>query len=93
KCTFDEEGEWIDSGPNINVKMIPSVTGEGFDASFLTAAYLTFDMHNGRSGEVEIELTSGPDDDLNILEIEAPMIGLYFDLDVIVPPGKVVAEL
>ncbi|MHA2069104.1 MAG: acetoacetate decarboxylase family protein, partial [Candidatus Thorarchaeota archaeon] len=93
KCTFDEEGDWIDSGPNLNVKMIPSVTGEGFDVSFLTAAYLTYDIRNGRSGEVEIEITSGPDDDLSILEIEAPMIGLYFDCDIIVPPGKVISEI
>ncbi|MHA2140379.1 MAG: acetoacetate decarboxylase family protein [Candidatus Thorarchaeota archaeon] len=93
KCTFDEEGEWIDSGPNVNVKRIPSVTGKGFDVSFITAAYLKYDIQNGRSGEVEIEITSGPDDDLSTLEIEAPMIGLYFDCDIFLPPGKVVAKL
>jgi acetoacetate decarboxylase len=93
KCTFDEEGEWIDSGPNVNVKMIPSVTGEGFDVSFLTAAYLTYDIHNGRSGDVEVKISSGPKDDLSILEIEAPMIGLYFDCDIVVPAGRVVAKL
>ena len=93
RCTFDEDGEWIDSGPNVNVKMIPSVTGEGFDVSFLTAAYLTYDIHNGRSGDVEIKIANGPNDDLSILEIETPMIGLYFDCDIVVPPGKVIAKL
>lgn len=93
RCTFDEDGEWIDSGPNLNVKRIPSVTGKGFDLSVLTAAHLTYDIKNGRSGDVEIEITSGPDDKLDILEIETPMIGLYFDCDILLPPGRVVGEI
>ncbi|MFX0107332.1 MAG: acetoacetate decarboxylase family protein [Candidatus Hodarchaeota archaeon] len=93
KCTFDEEGEWIDSGPNINVKRIPSVSGDGYDISVITATYLNYNIKNGRSGDVEIELTGGPDDNLGILDIESPMIGLYFDCDITVPLGTVVGKL
>ncbi|NWF94744.1 MAG: acetoacetate decarboxylase family protein [Candidatus Thorarchaeota archaeon] len=93
KCTFNEDGEWIDSGPNINVKMIPSVDGKGHDIAAITAAHLTYDVKAGRSGEVEIELRSGPHDDLSMIEIESTMIGLFFETDIVVPPGRVVARL
>ncbi|MGY5876232.1 MAG: acetoacetate decarboxylase family protein [Candidatus Thorarchaeota archaeon] len=92
-CTLDDEGEWIDSGPNLNFKLIPSVTGEGLDLAQLTAAYLTYDVKNGRSGDVELEFKSGPNDDFRAIEIETPMIGLYFDTNILVPPGKVMANL
>ncbi len=92
-CTLDDEGEWIDSGPNLNVKMIPSVLGDGHAIAKLTAAYLTYDVINGRSGDVEIEITNGPDDDFSKVEIETPMIGLYFDTHITVPNGKVIADI
>jgi len=92
-CLLDEEGEWIDSGPNINFKVIPNVSGESHDISCVTAAYLTIDVHDGRSGDVEIEINSGPQDDFSNVEIEAVMLGQYFDCDFVVPPGKVVGEL
>lgn len=92
-CKLEDEGEWIDSGPNVNIKMIPSVTGEGYDTAVLTAAYLEYTIKTGRSGEVELEFQSGPRDDLEPLKIESPMIGLYFDCDILVPKGKVVADL
>ncbi|MGQ4911758.1 MAG: acetoacetate decarboxylase family protein [Candidatus Thorarchaeota archaeon] len=92
-CRLEDEGEWIDSGPNVNVKLVPSVTGKGYDLSVITAAYLEYTIKNGRSGEVEIEFQSGPRDDLSKVKMETPMIGLYFDCDILVPPGKVVAEL
>jgi acetoacetate decarboxylase len=92
-CTLDDEGEWIDSGPNINFKLIPSVTGQGFDTAVVTAAYLTYDVKKGRSGEVEVEFQNGPNDDFSMIEIETPMIGLYFDCDILVPSGKPIATL
>jgi acetoacetate decarboxylase len=93
KCTFDDDGEWIDSGPNLNTKLIPNVDGKGHLASHITAAYLTYDVKNGRSGDVEIEFLGGPEDDFSLIEIETPMIGLYFDTDITLPYGKVIAEL
>ncbi|MHA1930682.1 MAG: acetoacetate decarboxylase family protein [Candidatus Thorarchaeota archaeon] len=92
-CTFTDEGEWIDSGPNINAQLIPSITGEGHDIARLNAAQLTYDIKNGRSGDVEVEFASGKDDDLSMLKIESTMIGLYFDCDILVPYGKTIAEL
>jgi acetoacetate decarboxylase len=92
-CKLDEDGEWIDSGPNLNFKVIPSVTGIGYDVAQLTAAYTTYDIKSGRSGDVEVEIQSGPKDDVSIIEIETPMIGLYFDVDITVPRGEVVGEI
>ncbi len=91
-CTLDDEGEWIDSGPNINVKMIPSSKGGEHDISQITAAYLDYKIKKGRSGDVQIEITSGPNDDFTLIEIETPMIGLYFDTDITLPYAKVIAE-
>lgn len=92
-CTLEDDGEWIDSGPNINFKVIPSVTGNGYDVAQITAGYLTYDIKSGRSGEVEFEIQSGPRDDFGATEIESPMLGLYFDCDITVPLGKVVGEV
>ncbi|MHA2378415.1 MAG: acetoacetate decarboxylase family protein [Candidatus Thorarchaeota archaeon] len=92
-CILDEEGEWIDSGPNINFKVIPSASGESHDVAFVTATYVTIDVHEGRSGEVEIDVGGGPQDDFSAVEIDAIMLGQYFDCDFTVPPGKVVGEL
>ncbi|TFF92354.1 hypothetical protein EU545_01245 [Candidatus Thorarchaeota archaeon] len=92
-CKLEDEGEWIDSGPNVNVKMIPSATGKGYDTALLTAAYLKYTIKNGRSGEVEVEFQSGPRDDLSPVKKETPMIGLYFDCDILVPEAKIVADL
>ncbi|MFX1369286.1 MAG: acetoacetate decarboxylase family protein, partial [Promethearchaeota archaeon] len=92
-CKLDEDGEWIDSGPNLNFKVIPSITGSGYDVAQLTAAYTTYDVKTGRSGDVAVEIRSGPRDDLSLIEIETPMIGLYFDVDITVPVGKVVGRI
>jgi acetoacetate decarboxylase len=92
-CTLDDEGEWMDSGPNINLKAIPSVTGEGFDIAVLTAAYLTYDIKKGRSGDVEVEVQNGPHDDFSKVEIESSFIGQYFDCNITLPAGKVVGEV
>jgi acetoacetate decarboxylase len=92
-CTLDDEGEWIDSGPNINFKLIPSVTGQGYDVAIVTAAYLKYDVKHGRSGEVELEFQDGPNDDFSMIEIDTPMIGLYFDCNILVPSGKPIATI
>ncbi len=92
-CKLVDEGEWIDSGPNINTKVIPSVTGKGYDKAVLNAAHLTYDTRNGRSGDVEIEINNGPRDDFSLVKIETTMIGLYFDADILVPLGKEVGEI
>jgi acetoacetate decarboxylase len=93
KCTLNDDGEWIDSGPNINVKVIPSVTGKGHDLAVVTAAYLKYDIKKGRSGEVEVELKNGPHDDFSKVVIETNMIGLYFDCDILVPEGTIVGKV
>jgi len=92
-CKMDEEGAWIDSGPNINAKVIPSPGGEGYDLAVLTAAYLEYTIKNGRSGDVKIEISGGPRDDMSPVKIETPMIGQYFDCDMLVPPAKIIGEL
>jgi len=92
-CTFTDDGEWIDSGPNVNVKVIPSVTGKGYDLASITAAYLKYTIKKGRSGEVQVELKSGPRDDLSMVKIESTMIGLYFDTDIFLPAGKAVGKV
>ena len=92
-CEFDDEGEFIESGPNINVKLIPSPTGEGFDVAVITAANTLYANKLGKSGDVVIEIQSGPRDNLSFIEIESPMIGLYFDTDILVPPAKIIAKL
>ncbi|MFW9788329.1 MAG: acetoacetate decarboxylase family protein [Candidatus Thorarchaeota archaeon] len=92
-CKMEDEGAWIDSGPNINVKVIPSPSDEGYDVAVLTAAYLEYTTRNGRSGEVEIEINGGPDDDFSLVKIETPMIGQYFDCDILLPTAKVVGKL
>ena len=92
-CKMEDEGEWIDSGPNVNAKVIPSPSGEGYDLAVLTAAYLEYTVKNGRSGEVEFEVQSGPRDDLSPVKIEMPFIGLYFDTDILLPPARKIADL
>lgn len=92
-CTMEDEGEWLDSGPNINAKVIPSPSGEGFDLAVLTAAYLEYTVKDGRSGEVKIKIQSGPRDDMSPVKIDTPMIGMYFDTDILVPPAKIIADL
>jgi acetoacetate decarboxylase len=92
-CTMEDEGAWMDSGPNINAKVIPNPSGEGYDLAVLTAGYLEYTIKNGKSGDVKIEFQSGPRDDLSLVKIDTPMIGQYFDCDILVPPAKKVADL
>jgi acetoacetate decarboxylase len=92
-CTLTDEGEWIESGPNVNIKMIPSIDGKGSDVATITSAHLTYDVKKGRSGTPEIEVNSGPQDDLSMIELENVMMGLYFDVDITVPLGKVIKKL
>ncbi|MHA1965088.1 MAG: acetoacetate decarboxylase family protein [Candidatus Thorarchaeota archaeon] len=92
-CKMEDEGAWMDSGPNINAKVIPSPSGEGYDMAVLTAAYLEYTIKDGRSGDVKIQIQSGPRDDLSPVKIDTPMIGQYFDCDMVVPPAKIVGDL
>ncbi len=92
KCTFGDEGAWIDSGPNINLKLIPNISGKSYDVAVLNAAYLVYDIKNGRSGDVDIEIKNGPRDSFDAVKIESTMIGLYFDCDITVPEGKAIAR-
>lgn len=91
-CEFNDEGAWIDSGPNINLKLIPNISGQGYDVAVLNAAYLVYDVKHGRSGDVEIEIMNGPNDNFSAVKIESTMIGLYFDCDILVPEGKQIAK-
>ncbi|MFW9963050.1 MAG: acetoacetate decarboxylase family protein [Candidatus Sifarchaeia archaeon] len=90
---MEDEGAWIDSGPNINAKVIPSPAGDGYDMAVLIAAYLEYTIKDGRSGEVEIVINGGPRDDFSLAKIETPMIGQYFDCDMLIPPAKIVGDL
>jgi hypothetical protein len=92
-CTFEDEGEWIDSGANLNVRRIPSSTGEDYVVSEITAANLQYDIKTGRSGEVDIEIQAGPHDNLKGIKIEGTMIGLVFDTDILLPPPRKVLSL
>lgn len=92
-CELTDEGEWIDSGPNINAKILPEVGGSSHSILSLTAAYLTYNIKNGRSGDVQIDIQGTPDNGLDVIEIESSMIGLYFDCDITVPAGKEIAKL
>ncbi len=92
-CTFTDEGEWIDSGPNVNVKLIPKANGEGYDLAQLVVADLKYDIKSGRSGDVEIELADGPNDKMTAIKIESPMIGLYFITDITVPLARAIIPL
>lgn len=92
-CKMEDEGAWIDSGPNINAKVIPNPSGEGYDTAVLTAAYLEYTIKNGRSGELKIEIQGGPRDDFSPVKIDTPMIGQYFDCDMLVPPAKIIGNL
>jgi acetoacetate decarboxylase len=92
-CKMVDEGAWMDSGPNINAKVIPDPSGEGYDTAVLTAAYLKYTIKNGRSGDVKLKIQSGPRDDLSPVKIETPMIAQYFDCDILLPPAKIVGEL
>jgi len=92
-CELTDEGEWIDSGPNINAKIIPEVGGSDHSVLSLTAAYLTYDIKNGRSGDVEIDIHGTPENGLDSIEIESSMIGLYFDCDITVPAGKEITRI
>jgi len=90
RCEMTEEGEWIDSGPNVNLHLIPRPDGSGHALAEITAAYLDYDIKSGRSGDVEIEINSGPDDDFSAVAVEGTMIGLYFKTDIILPPARVI---
>ena len=92
-CTFDDEGDLIDSGPNINLKLIPSADAAGIDFAAITAAHLVYDVKTARSGDVEVELFKGGYDDLTLVEMVNPMIGLHFDTDITVPPAKIIKTL
>ncbi|MEM2143165.1 MAG: acetoacetate decarboxylase family protein, partial [Candidatus Thorarchaeota archaeon] len=91
-CTFTDSGEWIDSGPAVNVKIMPSVTGEGNDIDVITIADLEYRIKSGRSGDVQVTIQGCPDDDMSMIHVESTMIGLYFDTDILVPPGRVIGR-
>lgn len=92
-CKMEDEGAWIDSGPNVNAKIIPSPTGEDYDLAVLTTAYLEYTIKSGRSGDIKLAFKSGPRDDLSAVKIDTPMIGQYFDCDILVPPAKTIGKI
>jgi len=79
--------------PSTRFGKIRNADREGFDLAILTAAYLEYTVKNGRSGEIEIEIQSGPRNDPSPVKIETPMIGLYFDCDILVQPAKIIGDL
>jgi acetoacetate decarboxylase len=86
-------GDWIDTGDSINLKLIPSVDGKGYDVKQITAAKLDVKIHEGLGGEGKLTFGSNPWDPLDkIMELENIVAGLYFKLDLTANLGRVIAE-
>ena len=86
-------GDWIDTGDSINLKLIPSVDGKGYDVKHITAAKLDATIHEGHGGEGKLTFGSSPWDPLDkIMELENIIAGMYFKLDLTANLGRVIAE-
>ena len=88
KVKLTDEGDWIDTGPNLNLKLIPSIDGTKYAVKQITATDVKFSIHKGLSGDAELILKGSKADPINIVPVEEIMTGLYFDLDIDVPLGK-----
>jgi len=86
-------GEWIDVGAGINLKLIPSVDGKGYDVKQITATKLQFDIHESEAGSAKLTFGHTDQDPLSdLLELESIVAGQHFKLDLTCPYGEVIAE-
>ncbi len=86
-------GDWIDTGDSINLKLIPSVDGKGYDLKQITASKLDFTIHSGEAGEGKITFGNTPEDPLSdFMELENIIAGTYFKIDLTCNLGRVIGE-
>jgi acetoacetate decarboxylase len=86
-------GEWIDTGANINLKLIPRVDGKGYDVKQITAADTQITVHEGLAGEGKLELSNTEMDPLaDLVQFENVIAGTWFKIDLHLPVGKVITE-
>lgn len=86
-------GEFIDTGASINLKLIPSVDGEGYDANQITASDLKITPNEGLAGDGKLTLFNTDKDPLaDLIQFENVVAGLWFNIDLHLPFGKVIGE-
>lgn len=86
-------GEWIDTGDTINLKVIPSVDGKGYDVKHFTTAALDFTIHEGLAGEGKLAFGGTEDDPLDeLFELENVVAGTWFRLDLTTNYGTILTE-
>jgi acetoacetate decarboxylase len=86
-------GEWIETGDAINLKLIPSVNGLGYDTKQITAAKLAFVIHEGRAGDGKIKFGRTDRDPLaDIFQLENVVAGTWFRIDLTCPYGEVLGQ-
>lgn len=86
-------GEWIDTGAAINLKLIPSVDGKGYDVNQITAADLEFTIHEGEAGDGKITFGHTDDEPLDeLIQLENVVAGTWFRIDLTCPFGYVIGE-
>jgi len=91
--TLEGPGEFIDTGSSINLKLIPSVDGEGYDVNQITAADLQITVHEGLSGDGKLTLGHTDTDPLaDLIQLENVIAGMWFNIDLHLPFGKVIGE-
>jgi len=92
--TFDVKltgpGDWIDTGAAINLKVIPSIDGKGYDIKHFTAANLVTVVHEGKAGDGKIKFGRTDKDPLaDLFELENVIAGTWFRIDLTCPYGEV----
>jgi acetoacetate decarboxylase len=86
-------GEFIETGSSINLKLIPSVDGEGYDVNQITAADIQITVHEGLAGDGKLTLGNTDTDPLaDLIQLENVVAGMWFNIDLHLPFGKVIGE-
>jgi acetoacetate decarboxylase len=86
-------GEFIDTGDSINLKLIPSVDGTGYDVNQITASALKITVHDGLAGDGKLTLGNTDSDPLaDLIQLENVVAGMWFNIDLHLPFGKVIGE-
>jgi acetoacetate decarboxylase len=86
-------GEFIDTGASINVKLIPSVDGKGYDVNQITTTGIQITVHEGLAGDGKLTLYNSDADPLaDLIQVESVVAGMWFNIDMHVPFGQVIGE-
>lgn len=86
-------GEFIDTGDSINLKLIPSVDGTGYDVNQITASALQITVHEGLAGDGKLTLGNTDSDPLaDLIQLENVVAGMWFNIDLHLPFGRVIGE-